>query len=64
LTTVTKLRINYQISEDGKTLKGTTEAVVLGPDGLVLNTLAGASFTMTRLSPEIPTDFYEFQRRQ
>ena len=62
LTTVTKLRINYQMSEDGKTLQGTTEAVIFSPDGSVLNTLGGASFTMTRLSPEIPADFYEFQK--
>jgi hypothetical protein len=64
LTTITKLRINYQISEDGKTLKGTTEAVIFSPDGLVLSTLAGASFTMVRLSPEIPGDFYDFQKLQ
>jgi len=62
LTTITKLRINYQLSEDGKTLKGTTEAVILSPDGIVLNTLPGASFTMVRLSPEIPADFYDFQK--
>jgi len=62
LSTVTKLRINYQMSEDGKTLKGTTEAVIFNPEGLIVNTLPGASFTMTRLSPEIPADFYEFQK--
>jgi len=62
LTTVTKLRTNYQLSEDGKTLKGTTEAVILSPDGTVLNTVAGASFTMIRLSPEMPADFEDFQK--
>jgi hypothetical protein len=63
LTTIAKLRINYQVSEDGKTLKGTTEAVIFSPDGTTLNTLAGATFTMVRLSPEIPSDFYEFQKQ-
>ena len=64
LASVTKLRINYALSEDGKTLKGTTEAVIFSPDGTVLNTLPGASFTMVRLSPEIPADFFDFQKQQ
>jgi hypothetical protein len=64
LTTVTKLRINYQLSADGKTLKGTTEAVILAPDGTVINTLTGATFSMVRLSFEIPGDFYDFQSVQ
>jgi len=62
LTTVTKVRINYEIAPDGKTLTGTTEAVVFDPAGKVVNTLAGASFTMVRLSFEIPGDFYDFQK--
>jgi hypothetical protein len=62
LTTVTKIRINYEISTDGKTLTGTTEAVVMDPTGKVLNTLTGATFSMTRLSLEIPGDFYDFQK--
>jgi hypothetical protein len=33
LTTITKLRMNFQVSADGKTLTGTTEAVVLDRDG-------------------------------
>lgn len=64
LTTVTKLRINYQLSADGKTLTGTTEAVVLDRDGNVINTFPGATFSMVRLSLEIPGDFYEFQKVQ
>jgi hypothetical protein len=64
LTTVTKLRINYQLAADGKTLKGTTEAVILSPDGKVINTLTGATFSMVRLSYEIPADFYDFQSVQ
>ena len=64
LTTVTKLRINYQVGADGKTLTGTTEAVILDPDGKVINTLLGATFSMVRLSPEIPADFYDFQKMQ
>jgi hypothetical protein len=64
LTSVTKIRINYQLSLDGQTLTGTTEAVILDPTGKVLNTLTGATFTMVRLSPEIPGDFYDFQKLQ
>ncbi len=63
LTTITKLRINYQLSPDGKALTGTTEAVVLDRNGRVLATTPGSTFTMVRLSPEIPGDFYEFQRQ-
>jgi hypothetical protein len=62
LTTVTKLRINYEIGADGKTLTGTTEATIMDPTGKVLNTLTGASFSMLRLSFEIPGDFYDFQK--
>ena len=64
LTTVTKLRINYQVAPDGKTLTGTTEAVVLDPNGKVITTLLGATFSMVRLMPEIPGDFYDFQKVQ
>lgn len=62
LTTVTKLRINYQVAADGKTLSGTTEATIMDPSGKILNVLTGATFTMIRLSPEIPADFYDFQK--
>jgi hypothetical protein len=62
LTTVTKIRINYQLGVDGQSLTGTTEAVILDPTGKVLNTLPGATFSMVRLSPEIPADFYDFQK--
>jgi hypothetical protein len=62
LTAITKLRINYQLSPDGRTLTGTTEAVVLDRNGRVLSTAPGSTFTMLRLSPEIPGDFYDFQR--
>jgi hypothetical protein len=62
LTSVTKLRINYELGPDGKTLTGSTEAVILDPDGKVLNTLTGATFSMVRLSFEIPADFYDFQK--
>jgi hypothetical protein len=64
LTTITKIRINYQLSADGKALTGTTEAVIMDPTGKVLNTLPGATFSMVRLSPEIPADFYDFQKQQ
>jgi hypothetical protein len=62
LTTMTKIRINYEIGMDGKTLTGTTEAVVLDPTGKVISTFPGATFTMVRLSLEIPGDFYDFQK--
>ena len=62
LTTVVKLRINYNLSADGKTLTGTTEAVISDPTGKVLNTLPGAVFSMLRLSFEIPGDFSDFQK--
>jgi hypothetical protein len=62
LTTITKLRINYEVSVDGKTLTGSTEAVILDPDGNLISTLPGATFSMIRLSLEIPGDFYDFQK--
>ena len=64
LTTITKLRINYQMGADGKTLTGTTEAVILDPNGKLISTFPGATFSMVRLSPEIPADFYDFQKVQ
>ena len=64
LTTITKLRINYNLSADGKTLTGTTEAVVMDRDGKVINTFPGSTSTMVRLSPEIPADFSDFQKLQ
>jgi hypothetical protein len=64
LTTITKIRMNYQLSADGKALTGTTEAVIMDRDGKVLNSFPGATFSMVRLSPEIPGDFYDFQKQQ
>jgi hypothetical protein len=62
LTTITKLRTNFQLSSDGKTLTGTIEAVLLKPDGGMIGTFPGTTFSMIRLCPEIPGDFYEFQK--
>jgi len=64
LTTVVKIRINALVSADGQTVKGTTEVVVMDPTGRVLNTIPGGTYTGVRLSPEIPADFYDFQRVQ
>jgi hypothetical protein len=64
LTTVTKARINLQVSLDGKTIKGTNEAVVMDPNGNVMATLPGGTTSAIRLSPEIPGDFYDFQKVQ
>lgn len=62
LTTITKVRINAQVSPDGQTVKGTTEVVVLAPDGRVMATIPGGTYSGVRLSPEIPADFYDFQK--
>lgn len=64
LTTITKVRINLQLSLDGQTLKGTQEIVVLEPTGKVIAAIPGGTNTAVRLSPEIPGDFYDFQKVQ
>ena len=62
LISILKTRTNYQLSSDGKTLSGTMEAVELKPDGEVTGTFPGTTVSLTRLCPEIPGDFYEFQK--
>lgn len=62
LTTVLKVRINMQLSSDGQTMKGTTELVIMDRNGSVTATIAGGNYSATRLSPEIPGDFYDFQK--
>lgn len=64
LTTILKIRDNVQLSLDGQTQKGTHEIVLLDPTGKVLSTIPGGSHTGVRLSPEIPGDFYDFQKVQ
>jgi hypothetical protein len=64
LTTVFKVRINALVSPDGQTIKGTTELVIMDPTGRVLNTIPGGTYNGTRLGPEIPGDFYDFQKVQ
>jgi hypothetical protein len=64
LATITKVRINVQLSADGQTLKGTTEVAVFDREGKVLATIPGGTYTGVRLSPEIPGDFYIFQNVQ
>lgn len=63
LSGITKVRGNIQLSEDGKTMRGTQEIVALAPDGRVLATIPGGTFTGTRLSQEVPGDFQDFQRQ-
>jgi hypothetical protein len=63
-TSIVKVRINVQVSMDGQTLKGTTEVAVMTPAGRVLNTVPGGTYSAVRLSPEIPGDFYDFQKVQ
>lgn len=62
-TGVTKIRINIQVSQDGQSLRGTQEVVVLSPTGQVLATVPGGVATGLRLDPEIPADFYDFQKQ-
>jgi hypothetical protein len=63
-TTILKVRINVQVSLDGQTLKGTMEVAVITPAGIVLTTIPGGTYSAVRLSPEIPGDFYDFQKVQ
>ena len=62
ITTISKARINSQLSPDGLSFKGTSEVVILTPDGKVTATSPGGTFTGVRLSAEIPGDFYDFQK--
>ncbi len=64
LTTVTKVRVNVQLSPDGQTMTGTTEAVILDPQGKVITTILGSTYSAVRLKTEIPGDFYDFQHVQ
>ena len=61
LTTVTKVRVNVQLSTDGQTMVGTTEVVILDPQGKVMTTIPGSTYSAVRLRTEIPGDFYDFQ---
>jgi len=64
LTTITKARINIQMSLDGQTTKTTNEVVIMDRTGRVMATIPGGTGSSVRLSPEIPADFYEFQKVQ
>jgi hypothetical protein len=64
LTTITKVRINVQLSPDGQTLSGTTEVAILDPQGRVMATIPGGTYSAVRLRTEIPGDFYDFQKVQ
>jgi len=64
LTTIVKSRVNYQLSLDGQTNKTTNEVVIMDRTGKVMATIPGGTGTAVRLSPEIPADFYEFQKTQ
>lgn len=63
-TNIIKVRGNVQLSNDGQTVKGTQEVVLLDPTGKMLATIPGGTFTGVRLTPEIPGDFYDFQKGQ
>ena len=62
LTTITKVRVNILLSPDGLTFKGTNEIVVMDRTGKVMATIPGGTTSGVRLSPEIPADFYDFQK--
>jgi hypothetical protein len=61
LMTVTKVRVNVQLSTDGQTMIGTTEVVILDSQGKVMTTIPGSTYSAVRLKTEIPGDFYDFQ---
>jgi hypothetical protein len=61
---VIKSRVNLELSLDGKTNKSTNEVVIMDPTGKILTTIPGGTGTAVRLSPEIPADFYDFQKVQ
>lgn len=63
-TSIIKVRGNVQLSADGQTVKGTQEIVMLDREGKVMNTIPGGTFTGSRLTPEIPGDFHDFQSAQ
>src|SRR5689334_3642902 len=63
-TNIVKVRANVQLSADGQTAKGTQEVGIMDPAGKVLATIPGGVFTGVRLAPEIPADFYDFQKGQ
>lgn len=63
LAGITKVRANVQLSADGQTAKGTQEIVVLDRDGKTLASIPGGTFTGTRLTPEVPGDFRDFQNQ-
>ena len=60
LTTISKVRITVQLSDDGQTVKGTTEAVVLDKDGREMATIPGGSYRGVRLHAEKTADFEAF----
>lgn len=64
LTTIVKSRVNFQLSLDGRTNKSTNEVVIMDRTGKVIATIPGGTGIAVRLSPEIPADFYDFQKVQ
>lgn len=62
LDTVTKVRVNVQLSTNGQTMIATAEIVVMDRTGKVMATIPGGTVKGTRLSLEIPGDFYDFQK--
>ena len=60
LTTINKVRITVQLSEDGLTSKGTTEVVVIDKEGRAMITIPGGTYRGVRLNAEKTADFEAF----
>ena len=60
LTTINKVRITVQLSEDGLTSKGTTEVVVIDKEGREMITIPGGTYRGVRLNAEKTADFEAF----
>jgi len=52
LATITKVRITARLTEDGKTLNGTAEIVVMDNEGREMATIPGVEYTGVRLTVE------------
>jgi hypothetical protein len=52
------------MSLDGQTTKTNNEVIIMDRTGKVMATIPGGTGSTVRLSPEIPADFYEFQKVQ
>ena len=54
VTNIIKLRLATQLSPDGETLSGSLEAVLLSPDGSVITTIPGGTYSVRDSTPRNP----------